>query len=79
MEQTTGVSPYHPMSEQHILHPRQSQARDSVELVQPQLLPQVVVLETPLQRQQQAALVAVQDLERQRLQPQYQQDLAGKK
>ena len=78
MEQTTAVSPYHQMLEQHILHPRQYQAQDSAELVQ-QLPPQVVVLETPLQRQQQAALVAVQDLERQRLQPQYQQDLAGKK
>ena len=69
-------SNYHRMSEQHINHLRQSDSPQPVDLVHQHQLqipgdpnPWVVqaALEAHLHQRHQAALVAVQDLERQRL------------
>ena len=61
--------------QQHLAHLQQDSARQH----QPQVALAEAGSEAHLQRQHQAALVAVQDLERQRLQRQSQQDLEGKK
>ena len=62
---------YHQATLQHLAHLRQASVQHqgaSVLQHQPQVALAEAGLEAHLQRQQQAALVAVQDLERQRLQ-----------
>ena len=76
MEPTTGASPYHQMSEQHIHLRRQSSSQPPVTLEHQ--LPQQLrkpsehqaeaALEAHLSLHQRQALAAIQDLEHQRLQ-----------
>ena len=76
MEPTTGASPHQAAGEQHIRHLHQSRPLYPPVLAhQRQYLPQQGLAEAALEAHLQQGLVAVQDLERQRLRSL--QDLAG--